>query len=328
MSSPIIVAARWFISSMGIGLLGCGGLVPAADGDPNLMDGAQRDSSLVDAALPACNMSAEFGIPQKVRELNESAFQEGARITPSGLELYLTREDPDNFKQIRHYTRASLQSPWSFDRTEDQLSVPLTGSDLDPPNGRAASGYMSFRSETFAYLGVLQEGGSAVNPASKIFTTTRSGPNMPWGVPVAAGINASTASTDFPWYNSKNARLYFASGELGSRHISVASVVGELIQSPEALQIDTLFPPLQGVSEYQPVLDGDGSHMYFTGTPGRNVFSTTARAKTLFNTPIPEPGLNVATRNQVSWLSPDGCEIYLTIEDMGSSLIYKARRPN
>jgi hypothetical protein len=330
MSSSITLAARSFIIyAVGIGLIGCGGLVPAVDGDPNSLDGAQRDTALLDAAAPACNLSADFGTPQPVNELNNSAFQEGARITPSGLELYLTRESPPNFKQVQHYTRATLQSPWSFDKTERLLTVPLTGSAMDPPGGRAASGYMSFRNETFAYVSVLQ-GGDAINPLSKIFTTTRSGPNMPWAVPVDAGINALTASTDFPWYNSKNARLYFVSGESGSFHLNVASVVGELIQPFRPLLIDTLIPPPSGTSQYQPVLSDEGSTLYFTGTPGRVVFNTTTRGSdgVLFDTPIKDSILNVATQNQVSWLSSDGCEVYLTIGNVDGLKIYKARKPN
>jgi hypothetical protein len=331
MSPFVIVTGRAFIYLIGVGLLGCGGLVPAVDGDPNSMDGAQRDSTLLDAAPPTCNLSADFGTPLPVNELNTSAFQEGARITPSGLELYLTRESPPKFRQVQHYTRATMLSPWSFDSTEDQLTVPLSGSILDPPNGRAASGYMTFRNETFAYVSVLQEGGSAINPASKIFTTKRSGPNMPWDAPMDAGINAGTASTDFPWYNSKNARLYFSSGESGNRHIRVASVVGDLIQPFKTLSIDTIdVSPKIAISQYQPVLSDDGGTLYFTGTPGRVVFKSTTRGSdgVLFDTPIEGAVLNVATENQVSWLSKDGCEAYLTSGGTNGSKIYKARKPN
>jgi hypothetical protein len=267
---------------------------------------------------------ANFGVPTAVTELNTSAQQDGARITPNGLELYLTRTlaTDAKFKKVHHYNRVTAQSPWQVVGVENALTVPVEN------NTEADSGFLTFVDDRTAYLSILQGGGTVTaggyRESYTLAKTTRAAPGDPWGAPVPISniITTARATSEHPWFDGITSKLYFMSGSAGSYRIYVADVVGALVQPSTAL--GTNLDVGLTLNQYAPVLSRDGTTFYFTGTPGRVIFKSARSGAGFFGT-VKEPTLNKAgTVNQLTWISPDSCEVYLTVDGM----IHKARRPN
>jgi WD40-like Beta Propeller Repeat len=264
-----------------------------------------------DAASRPCDPLANFATPTPVAELNVVPKQNGARITPGGLELYLTREDSPSSKPVYHYKRATLSDTWSFLAVEAALTVPVTTGGVT----ESASSSLTFAGEMIAYLSVFQGG------AWKIFSTTRVGAGLPWKIPTQA-INSINASDEFPWLNAAGDRLYFMSSRIGGFHLFLSRPMGTVFPTPTQLTLDTA----NTANQYAPVLTNDGKTLYFSGSMGqsRYVYKSTGSDAT-FTATVKDPTLNIVgkTTSQVSWISPDSCEVYLTIDDK----IYKARKP-
>jgi hypothetical protein len=284
------------------------GITADAGSDANVIADASPD-----AATGPCNLTANFAAPTLVTELSNTAAQDSARITPSGLELYLTREDPLKFKQIHHYRRATLLSPWGNDTIEGALTVPVgTGA-----AAQSASLALTFASERIAYLSVFQGG------PWKLFSSTRTGMGAQWDIPVALpNIGASNATDEFPWLNAAGDRLYFMSSRGGGFRLFVSRASGASFSTPTPLTLDTAGT----ANQYGPVLSSSGTTrtLYFAGSVGSNrfIYRSTGSDATFSGT-VKDPSLNIGTTNQVTWLSPDSCEVYLTIDNK----IYMARRP-
>jgi hypothetical protein len=272
---------------------------------------AAVDTGIDTGPTRPCDVTANFSAPTLVKELNAAANQDGARITLSGLELSLTRDEPPGHKQIHSYTRATLQDPWGNDKIESALTAQFgTG---------AGSSYMTFADETTAYLSVFQGGGTW-----RLHRTRRMGPGAAWGAPVPLNLGNSTTTGEMPWINSAGDKLYFMSGgpTTGYR-LFVSQAIGTNFQSPGQIMIDTGGT----VNQYAPVVSQDGKLLYFAGNTNasRRIFKATGPGGLDFSTGSSlEPNLNIGTTNQLTWLSPDTCEAYLTVDGK----IYKARKPN
>jgi hypothetical protein len=79
------------------------------------------------------------------------------------------------------------------------------------------------------------------------------------------------------------------------------------------------------LSQSVPVVSQDGKTMYFAGLlsgGGRYIYKSTGGGTSFGNTKK-DPTLNTGANNELTWLSPDTCEAYLTVDGM----IRKARRP-
>jgi Tol biopolymer transport system component len=247
-------------------------------------------------------------MPTLVNSLNSAAMQFDARISPSGLELYLTREDPVRFKQIHRYTRPNLQADWGNDILQTALTV-QSGSE-------SASADMTFANDTKAYLSVFQGG------LWNIFTTTRLGAGAAWSPPaMLAGISAVAKTDEMPWLSAARDKLYFVSDRgLNGLHIFVSSAIGTNFQTPVQLNLDIA----NTFSQYSPVTSTDGKTLYFAGSiqGNRYIYRSTLNGAAFTNS-AREPNISPGATNQLTWLSPDGCEAYLTIDGK----IYKTRKP-
>jgi hypothetical protein len=282
---------------------------PAVDAAVAPDAAAAVDAAAVPDGGAPCNPNANFGMPKAVDELNSTANQDGARLTPSGLELYLTREDPVRLKKIHRYKRVAPDASWGTDTTEEALTIKV----MSPDGEESASGYLTFASETLAYLSVFQGG------FWKLFMTTRTGVGAKWNTPAPLMVQSVPSKTDeFPWLNSAGDKLYFMSGRIGAFKLFVAGAMGPAFPAAQQLAHNTLGTE----SQYAPVLSKDGATLYFAGYNGtkREIYKSTGSN---FSITVKEPNLSIGTTNQLTWLSPDSCEAYLTVDGR----IYKARRP-
>jgi hypothetical protein len=246
-----------------------------------------------------------------VTELANAQKQDGARLSPSGLELYLTRETAAKKRQIYKYSRAATTDPWDGESFEAALSVPAA----DAIKVESEGSFLTFLSETTAYLSVYQRPSAAsIYGISKLFVTTRLAKGDAWGVPKNLAIDTATGTEEFPSLNATKNKLYFVRGDLGTYRIYVSDVL-----SPTSFS--TPMPLIFGLgtttSQYAPVLSG--ADLYFTGASGRTIYRSTATG------PAKDPTLNTAgMANTLTWISPNACEAYLTVDDK----IFRARKLN
>jgi WD40-like Beta Propeller Repeat len=297
------------------------GAKPDAATDAVASSSSGQPDATVDAAVDTgptrpCDVAAPFNAPTWVAELSTAANQDGARITPSGLELYLSREEPANYKQVHRYTRATPADPWGNDIIEAGLTVTV--------GTKSASYYLSFADETKAYLSVFQGDGAPFG-SWKIQSTTRAMAGDVWGTPTTVANVAAMvpAGDEFPWINSAKDKLYFMSSRSGGYKLFMSAAVGSTFQAAMPLVFNTN----STANQYAPVVSKDGKTLYFAGSiqSNRRIFKATGAGGLDFSaSTIQEPNLNIGTTNQLTWLSPDTCEAYMTID--GS--IYKARKPN
>jgi WD40-like Beta Propeller Repeat len=287
----------------------------SADVNRTDMDAASDATVPTDAgtdARRACNLLAEFSAPMPVNELNNAGLsQNNARITPGGLELYLTREEHARYKQVHRYTRATRQGSWGNDTLETNLTVVVgTGAAAE-----SASSSLTFAGDTVAYLSVFQPGNKW-----DLFKTTRAGVGAPWMAPLIIPNISGNATNEFPWLNASGDRLYFMSSQSGGFRLVMSQAIGATFPAPTPLTLDAAGT----TNQYGPVLSSDGTTLYFAGSTGtgRSIYKSTGRGL-IFNGTVKDPTLNIGNINQISWISPDSCEVYLTVDGK----IYSARKP-
>jgi hypothetical protein len=216
---------------------------------------------------------------------------------------------------VHHYTRATPQDPW----TEGQIEGLLTFQVGSGISAESASYYMTFADKT-AYLSVFQ----GENNRWELQKTTRGAAMQPWGAPVSLDVSTLGTSDEFPFINFANDKLYFMNSKaVGGYRLFMSAAVGTSFKTPTQVSVDA---PVAVVNHYAPVLSKDGTTLYFSGSiqgSGRRIFRAKGGLSTFTGT-IGDPTLNIGTTNQLTWLSPDTCEAYMTIDGR----IYKARKPN
>ncbi len=293
-----------------------GPIVDAGVNDAATVKDAQaQDASPVDAAPgPACDLAKPFGAPVLDAELSTAQPEEAARVSPSGLELFLMREDTVG-KRLYRYTRASTTAPWG--NVELQLALVVT-----PPSA-PASGYM-----TLDPTGLT--GNFAVfTPGNvwQIHQSSRGSVGGAWTAPSPLpGISAAGKTDEQPFLNANGKRLYFMSNRNGAYRIFVTTNTLGSYSTP------ALVGPLHPSEDRFPVLSPDELTLYsasYTGAAtGMRVFkSTRATIGGSFAGPVEQTELNTGSLTVPTSISADGCEIYLSSNRRGGMDIFRARKP-
>jgi hypothetical protein len=270
-----------------------------------------------DAPSRLCNPNANFAVSNPVTELNQGVRQYGARITPSGLELYLTREERAGYSQVHRYTRTTLQSLWGNDTTEEKFTYPVGITTLT-----SDVGYLTFAGDNTAYFSVRgSDGNWLLRVASRSV-------GEPWGFPAFVFSLASAGTNETPFLNAAGTALYFMSTRATSGTTLFHSVAGPAgLNTPTQLMLSVGTTADTGVtlSQSVPMVSQDGKTMYFAGLlsgGGRYIYKSTGGGTSFGNT-MKDPTLNTGENNELTWLSPDTCEAYLTVDGM----IRKAKKP-
>jgi WD40-like Beta Propeller Repeat len=265
----------------------------------------------------ACNPAAEFGQPSPVSEVNTQVDESSARISPDGTELYLSRTAPSHPKnrEIWRYVRTG-DGPWQGGVVIDSLRVFNNGGSAHQVNN------MTFENPNAAFLSVYN------NDVVSIHRSSRQG--LAWSAPVSVQVGKPGSISEMPWFAPLTQRMYFS----GLGRMLVAPSNGAsfpLSQQLRALNATTEM-------DFGPVLTADEKTMYYTGTKSgattRRIYRTIRTNATLdFG---PEQDVLVLNGNdgpdssQVTWVSPDGCEVYFVSNrpgGVGLGDLYRARKP-
>jgi hypothetical protein len=91
---------------------------------------AQPEVAVVDAATVdagpglACDVSKDFGTPAAITEITTMVAEDSARVSPNGLELYVSRETGAGIRQFFRFTRATTSDVWGNELVQLPLAVP------------------------------------------------------------------------------------------------------------------------------------------------------------------------------------------------------------
>lgn len=282
---------------------------PASDASTSDADGGT--DAVSDAPIeagPRCDPTKAFGAPvNEGSTINAGGIEDGARLSPSGLELFFTRDEGNNGKRVYRSTRATLSSPWSAPASQGTLSV-------TPPSVPASMSLTLDSTELFGYIAVY------TGTTWRIYATSRSTIGGLWAIPGPVANLAANGTDEQPWLNAAGDRLYFMSNR-GSVtfHTWVATKTNGVFGPA------TLADPFQVSEDRWPVLSDDELTMYYgayDGTNGVRIYKKTRPAMNQdwkAGAPVAElaGGSGSSAISAPTWLSKDGCDIYFVSNRSG-----------
>ena len=309
------------IGSLATGV-GCGSINEAHRPPDAAADSssAPPDSSPPDAAaqIPRCDPNKPFGAPTNVMELNSPARDQGAKLVDDGLTIYFgsDRMGTGLYKATRNSLTELFGTPVAL------TAINATG---------AATGPSLTGDGLTLYYALIPPG----QTTGDIYVTTRSdkASDFPPGTPVAQ-VNSTIDDLD-PFITEDGAALYFDSARgQTSLHLYVTVRRGDRsFDVPQPLtSLNTT------LVDGHPVLSGDGRTLYWssTRTDGgaqglTDIWMATRPSPAgTFGAPTRIPELSTASGESVSWIAPDGCEVYLQSDrpgGLGSQDIWVALKP-
>ena len=283
----------------------------ATNGDgPGLAD---ADAGTTDGPEPiACDPTKSFGPPEVVRELTTAGPDILTDVSPDQLVAYVATSSDAGPTRVHLFyaTRMNRSSPFG------ELAPLLP-----------AGPYNDF-SATVTANGLTAVVSSDRNGQSDLFVFTRSSTFATFvGAGTASGVD-SPAEEASPRWTADARTIYFDSSRSGSRDIYRASTQGATFGAPEAVtELNT------AALEAAPVLSPDERTIYFLSTrppttDGDIYVATRGSKSEKFGAITRVEVLSSAGVDVPSWLSPDGCTIYLSsTRNNGDYDVFVARRP-
>jgi hypothetical protein len=298
-------------------VLGLAGLDPGCGrfdfAERSGLDAAVGDGAVdvtVDA-LGTCNRAAPFGVPVAITELNDPTQSDGTlRLLPDELSGYFWSHRGSSATAVVYLaTRADFATPWSITPLQ---GLALTGNQLDPTISSDGS------------LLVLRRNA----PGDDLFEAARVSPDT-----FAAATAISTLDTGAtevqPFLQVGGNELYFSSSRTGSGDIYRSTRTGMAFSAPtQVSELSTAF------DEGDPVITPDGLTIYFRsdrpnpgGPAGYNIYTATrATIADPFGAASLVPSVNSDADDGPSWISLDGCRLYISSARAGTNDIYVSTR--
>jgi uncharacterized membrane protein YgcG len=296
---------------------------------------SSSSSSGASGGLPwdrMCDGAKPFGAPVELMEVNTAANESRARVSPDGLDLYLSRFETQGPSWLLvRFTRDSLSSAWKLAvKQPSELNPIVSGG----PTTVMRTSSLAFVGDRGAFIS-SREG----QDTTKIEFATFASALGIWKPP-APVTGLMSGFDDSPWFAASSpdpnkGSLYFArrSDPSGSLlYFAPRRLESNVNTFDEAQPIPMEMPPSQEL--YAPVLIAGERTMYFaSGTTNRRMYVTDWTGTT-FRAPVDLAALNASgTFNEPSWISGNGCEIYFTsnrnVDKNGTPHldVFYARRP-
>ena len=271
-------------------------------------DAAARDTAgdaAAEAPVPSCDPSQPFGTPALVPGLPvDTRAAIIARFSPDELTVYFSRADPAqaccNY-QIQVATRPGRGQPFG------------TATPLDPVNSPAIDQAPSVTADGLTLY--LASDRDMSLGAYKIYSATRARAGDPFGTPALVPMVVSaTASIDSsPYVLPAGDVLYFGSSRSGNGELyrGERNSAGFLSAAPVSVN----GPLFEGT----PVVSPDELTLYFTSDRtggaqgGFDVWTATRTDRTAPFGPVANlTPVNTASDERPTFVSADGCRLYLT----------------
>lgn len=289
--------------------IGCGSVKAKSpvDAPPSSGDGS-TDGPVegVDAAEPACDLTKPFGIPVQVGGIHDPAANDShASLTADELTIYFASDrDGTNVWHLYSATRASRSEPFGTPRL-------------------LAGGVYSTQGES--HPSVSPDGNTIyfdsqrVMVGSNLFTSTRANATVEF--PPATMIPGDYLID--PAITADGKVLYAA--DLSTGRLARLDRGSSGFGSPQTVALPT------NNSVVSPVTNDDLTMFLSFGDSTGHSIAVTHRSSTDSGFPEPTVVAELATGASIaepSWLSPDGCRLYLTYAVAnGKQTIYMASRP-
>lgn len=258
-----------------------------------------------DASPDVCDPTAPFGEPQPIVELNDAAEQEGTlRLFPDELRGYYWSRRASN-SHIRYVHRTAIGEPFEI----EDVALASTGvHQVDP----------TFTSD--GSMLVYRESG----PGDQLYYAIRIS-EVSFDTPVAIST-LNTAATETQCFFANDGELYFSSGRSGGDDLYRSTRTGTTFSAPEL--VNQLASP---AAEGDPAIAPDQLSIYFRSqrAPSQAFDIWVAKRDTptaAWGTPELVPNINSAVDDGPSWVSVDGCRLYMSSERAGTNDVYVATR--
>ena len=268
---------------------------------------------------PECDVRNEFGEPEIVPSLSTTEDEGSARFSDDELTVYIDAQ------------RGTSSTPWSI------LTATRASRDLPFPTPIEVVGVQS---TDFQYsptvradgLGILFERNTSSDGATRLYGATRAKKTDSFGMPfLLANVNSGDYTAQ-PFSRGDATEIWYVNAQQSHPAINLATRgPGGYTTEVVANVNDATFR--QGA----PVISADGLALYFasdkpiSGSTDLNIWVTTRPSKSApFVTPVPVTVLNTPQIDKPSWISPDGCRLYLAStrpNGVGKQDIYVAKRP-
>ena len=314
---------------------GCVGDTPASTSDASTVDANGSDvvADAPDVAPPAdCDPKKPFGPPVLVPELSSSLDETGVRLSWDERTVYFNRpSSPGGKNQLWYATRSDRSAPFA---------APTPLANVGAPTANLLHPMVSKDDKTLFFAS--DEGDAAV-ATTNLFSATRPDGGSPAASPFSSGqriaaLGGVNVFAVTPYLSADGTELFYAeASDAGGLHLwrAVAPSFSSnaLVAELDAPTATTRFP----------VLSADGLTIYFDsnrpgGAGGLDIwFATRASTSAAFGTPVnastSSPALNSAGDDNPTWISPDGCRLWLTSTrdtlDAGTTNrdVYVATRP-
>jgi hypothetical protein len=305
---------------------------PSPDAGPDAPDAAD---AVADASA-GCDTTASFGAPVLVNELTSAGTDVGARLTPDGLTVYFASNralgdaGPAGFRtfgtlfDIYRATRSAVDQPFG---------TPVRADDLDSDAGDA---YASLSSTDLTVYFASDRNGGVV----RLFSATRATSSDPFGAASEiTGVAPDALSDDEPYVTADDSALYFSSARtldagISGFHVFRSPIDAGVVGPPVLIPVRTDDAGLALVA-FSPVVSADDLTLYFAspalGGGALDVWRATRASKSdPFSNPAPVSELNTSDNEAPSYLTADGCTLYLHSNRMGGAgrfHIYRASKP-
>jgi Tol biopolymer transport system component len=282
-------------------LIGCGRL--------NFADRRAPDAG-VDAMVDAfgtCDPAAAFGTPVAITELDDPAHNDGTlRLLPDELSGYFWSYRGGATGQIYLATRPDLASAFTITPVQ---GLNVAGNLLDPTTSPDGS-LLVFRHNM---------------PGDDLYEASRITPDT--FASAVAITNLNSASTVQPFLPLVGNEMFFSSSRTGGGDLYRTTRTGTTFATPtQVTELST------ASDEGDPVLAPDGLTLYFRsdrpgGPGGYNIYvATRPTTADPFGAAQLVPNVNSDADDGPSWISPDGCRLYISSARAGTNDIYVSTR--
>jgi hypothetical protein len=319
----IAVAAVWLgvgctLSHLSSGSGPSGEQNGAPDADVDALSDAAAGLDADDAPDRPCDPQGRWEAPVAVTPLNVVTPAGGARVSSDLLTMYFHAGAPLRlFAATRKSPEATFMAPAPLEM--------VGGQDAGSANIKVPAAMPNELGMFFEESG----GGGA-----KIVFAGRANRTDPFGAPVPVTELAAAANTGQPFVRGDGSEIYFTSRRSpavgGSTDIFRAKLSGANVVGT----IEHLAELQSAVDERSPVVSADGLTIYFgslkdnAGPSARYHVWTATRAddRAPFGVPVLEESLDSTGSSDPSWISDDGCTMYLSSSRDGDEKIYVSVR--
>lgn len=308
---------RWRVLALGIvgsSMVACATILGIDDGIPREA-GSDAESDVpvevTPEAAPPCDLTAPFKMPVALSSLDTPAIEGQARLLPDELTVYFERVIVDAGYNLFTASRTDAASAFGAPSPITELDTPFDDGDMTvTPDG------------LMTYFASDRPGGLG---GWDIWQAQRDAATAPFSV-ITPTPNVNSTQDDFQSYYIPGA-LYLASSRSGIVDIYRAAEQSGGFAAP-------LLIPELGSPAYDgfPVVSVDELRIYFGSNRGDaggfQIWTSTRQvASQPWPTPTPVTELESFGANAVpTWISNDGCCLYLASDQSGNDDIYVASK--